>query len=188
MTSISEAWGTGGAGCFGRWVKDSFGLPAFEYELDQFTDPRGRWRTHLRTSAYQLSELAPEEARARLSTITGLRDPEDPDWSNLHWHQVGNDRLIALATDHAPRLGPVARAQSSLGSQSRRAWRPGTKQWPEPASVWNAQRSKGRQKSGAPSRPRLPRLSKEPNRIGSDSRWVTHECGKGIYESSIMRY
>jgi hypothetical protein len=29
-----------GSGSFGRWRVDSFGLPAYEYRLDQQTDPR----------------------------------------------------------------------------------------------------------------------------------------------------
>lgn len=48
---------------------DDEGLPAFEYTLDQVRDPRAEWQTRL----------------------TGP--------SRLHWHQLGNDRIIAIATN-----------------------------------------------------------------------------------------
>jgi hypothetical protein len=56
-------------GIFGRWTKDEFGLPAFRYEMDHLRDPRGTWDTQL----------------------FGM--------SNRHWHQLGNDRLTAIATN-----------------------------------------------------------------------------------------
>lgn len=60
---------TAGAGIFGRWSRDHFGLPIFEYELDQHTDPRGEWDTRLMGT------------------------------SRLHWHQLGNDRIVAIGTN-----------------------------------------------------------------------------------------
>ncbi len=48
---------------------DDGGLPAFEYTLDHVRDPRAEWDTRL----------------------TGP--------SRLHWHQLGNDRIIAIATN-----------------------------------------------------------------------------------------
>lgn len=61
---------TGGdGGIYGRWIEDDVGLPAFAYELDQRVDPRAEWDTRL----------------------TGT--------SRLHWHQLGNDRLVAVASD-----------------------------------------------------------------------------------------
>jgi hypothetical protein len=56
-------------GIFGRWIEDDAGLPAFAYELDQRVDPRAEWDTRLIGK------------------------------SRMHWHQIGNDRLIAIATD-----------------------------------------------------------------------------------------
>jgi len=56
-------------GIFGHWIKDEFGLPAYRYEMDQLRDPRGTWDTHLYGK------------------------------SNRHWHQLGNDRLTAIATN-----------------------------------------------------------------------------------------
>jgi len=56
-------------GIFGRWVADEFGLPAYRYELDHLRDPRGTWDTQM----------------------TGK--------SNRHWHQLGNDRITAIATN-----------------------------------------------------------------------------------------
>ncbi len=56
-------------GIFGHWVADEFGLPAYRYELDHVNDPRGTWDTQM----------------------TGK--------SNRHWHQVGNDRITAIAAN-----------------------------------------------------------------------------------------
>lgn len=56
-------------GVFGHWVADEFGLPAYRYELDHVNDPRGTWDTQM----------------------TGK--------SNRHWHQVGNDRITAIAAN-----------------------------------------------------------------------------------------
>lgn len=60
---------TFGAGIFGMWDVDRFGLPCFRYTLDQYADPR---------AAYPNTE--------RL-------DRRD------HWHQVGNDRVTAMASN-----------------------------------------------------------------------------------------
>ncbi len=56
-----------GSGAFGKWVIDADGLPAYQYDLDQYADPRAK---------YQNSQ--------------GL-DRRD------HWYAIGNDRLNVLA-------------------------------------------------------------------------------------------
>ena len=58
-----------GSGNLGRWFIDEHGLPAYEYELDQYNDPR---------AAYPTSE--------------GY-DRRD------HWHQIGNKRVTATASN-----------------------------------------------------------------------------------------
>ncbi len=58
-----------GSAAFGRWTLDQAGLPAYRYELDQYDDPR---------AAFPNSEGA---------------DRRD------HWHQIGNDRITALAAN-----------------------------------------------------------------------------------------
>lgn len=58
-----------GSGVFGRWIVDEYGLPAYRYEIDQHADARARYPN--------------SEARDR-------RD---------HWHQIGNDRVTALASN-----------------------------------------------------------------------------------------
>jgi len=58
-----------GSGVFGKWTLDSAGLPAFRYEADQYRDPR---------AAYPNTEKL---------------DRRD------HWHQVGNYRITALASN-----------------------------------------------------------------------------------------
>ena len=60
-----------GSGHFGEWITDEFGLPAYRYTCDQTTDPRA------------ISPVHPE-----------WRSPTD------HTHQVGNDRLIAAASNY----------------------------------------------------------------------------------------
>ena len=60
-----------GSGNFGRWIEDEFGLPAFQYTANQTTDP------HAGTDV-QPGILAPTE----------------------HIHQVGNDRITALASNY----------------------------------------------------------------------------------------
>ncbi len=56
-----------GSGNFGKWIVDGYGLPAYEYTMDQQTDPR---------ALFWNSENIPR------------RD---------HWHQIGNNRILALA-------------------------------------------------------------------------------------------
>jgi hypothetical protein len=61
-----------GSGYFGAWFTDEFGLPAYQYACDQTTDPRAR------TPVTPGSVLDPTE----------------------HIHQVGNDRIVALASNN----------------------------------------------------------------------------------------
>ena len=60
-----------GSGYFGEWINDKFGLPAYRYTCDQINDPKA---------------------------IT----PMNEEWrSNTeHLHQVGNDRLVAVASNY----------------------------------------------------------------------------------------
>jgi hypothetical protein len=58
-----------GSGAFGRWILDAAGLPAYRYELDQYQDSRAHYPN------------------------TEGRDRHD------HWHQIGNDRITALASN-----------------------------------------------------------------------------------------
>ncbi|MFW9952289.1 MAG: hypothetical protein ACFFKA_19385, partial [Candidatus Thorarchaeota archaeon] len=60
-----------GSGYFGEWVKDEFGLPAYRYTCDQINDPKA---------------------------IT----PMNEKWrsNKEHLHQVGNDRLVAVASNY----------------------------------------------------------------------------------------
>ena len=60
-----------GSGHFGRWTEDEFGLPAFEYTCNHITDP-------LASSPIKPGILRPNE----------------------HVHQVGNDRITALASNY----------------------------------------------------------------------------------------
>jgi hypothetical protein len=59
-----------GAGVFGRWVVDRFGLPAYEYTMDETTDPRAVWNP----------AVAPR--------------------TNLMWFVLGNKRVVATASNH----------------------------------------------------------------------------------------
>lgn len=59
-----------GSGYFGEWIEDDFGLPAYRYTCDQVHDPAA------------VSPVNP-----------ALRHPRD------HTHQVGNDRLVAAASN-----------------------------------------------------------------------------------------
>ena len=59
-----------GSGHFGKWTEDEFGLPAFHYTCEQITDPK-----------------------AVTSVSPGILAP------NEHIHQVGNDRIVALASN-----------------------------------------------------------------------------------------
>jgi hypothetical protein len=60
-----------GSGYFGKWFEDEFGLPAYRYTCDQINDPKA---------------------------IT----PMNEIWHSKtnHWHQVGNDRLVAVASNY----------------------------------------------------------------------------------------
>src|SRR5438270_8367142 len=60
-----------GSGYFGEWINDEFGLPAFHYTCDQAHDPKA------------VTEVNP-----------GILSPTE------HIHQVGNDRLIAIASNY----------------------------------------------------------------------------------------
>jgi hypothetical protein len=87
-TMLPRAWGTAsqnparppavsdptkvyGSGYFGQWIQDEFGLPAFHYTCDQRKDPK-----------------AVTEVNAGILTPTE------------HIHQVGNDRLVAIASNY----------------------------------------------------------------------------------------
>ncbi|MAS37439.1 MAG: hypothetical protein CL610_25795 [Anaerolineaceae bacterium] len=58
-----------GSGAYGHWILDDNNLPAYQYEMNQFEDDR---------AAYSVSEGA---------------------FRRDHWHQVGNERLNALASN-----------------------------------------------------------------------------------------
>jgi hypothetical protein len=58
-----------GSGIFGRWQLDANSLPCYQYELDQYADPR-----------------------AFFPNSAGI-DRRD------HWHQIGNDRITGLASN-----------------------------------------------------------------------------------------
>jgi len=60
-----------GSGYFGNWIEDEFGLPAFHYTCDQIHDPKA------------VTEVNP-----------GILGPTE------HIHQVGNDRLVAIASNY----------------------------------------------------------------------------------------
>ncbi len=60
-----------GSSNFGAWIEDEFGLPAFQYTCNQTTDPRA-------ATQVQPGVLTPTE----------------------HVHQVGNDRITALASNY----------------------------------------------------------------------------------------
>ena len=60
-----------GAGHFGDWITDQFGLPAYRYTCDQRSDPKARTPVH-------------KEWRAETD----------------HTHQVGNDRLVAAVSNY----------------------------------------------------------------------------------------
>ena len=59
-----------GSGYFGEWIKDEFGVPAYHYTCDQTTDPKAVTPGHVWPSATD------------------------------HIHQVGNDRLVAAASNY----------------------------------------------------------------------------------------
>jgi len=60
-----------GSGYFGRWIKDEFGLPAFNYTCDQIHD-----------------------TKAKTDVNPGILAPTE------HIHQVGNDRVVAIASNY----------------------------------------------------------------------------------------
>ena len=60
-----------GSGYFGEWIEDEFGLPAFHYTCDQINDPKA------------ITQVNP-----------GLLS------STEHLHQVGNDRIVAIASNY----------------------------------------------------------------------------------------
>ena len=60
-----------GSGHFGEWIEDQFGLPAYRYVCDQTTDPKAV------TPVYKVWRSATD-----------------------HTHQVGNDRVIAAASNY----------------------------------------------------------------------------------------
>src|SRR5947208_11266405 len=62
---------TYGSGYFGHWIEDEFGLPAFAYTCDQIKDPKA------------VTQVNP-----------GILS------STEHIHQVGNDRIIAIASNY----------------------------------------------------------------------------------------
>ncbi|MHA2295809.1 MAG: GH36-type glycosyl hydrolase domain-containing protein [Candidatus Hodarchaeales archaeon] len=60
-----------GSGYFGEWIEDEYGLPAYRYTCDQINDPK-----------------------AITPVIEGWRSETD------HVHQVGNDRLVGVASNY----------------------------------------------------------------------------------------
>src|SRR6185369_13368887 len=58
-----------GSGHFGTWIEDEFGLPAYRYTINQTTDSRA------------VTDVQPG--------VLGRTE---------HIHQVGNDRVIAIAS------------------------------------------------------------------------------------------
>ncbi len=59
-----------GAGVFGEWITDRFGVPAYEYTLDETSDPRGEW------------------------------DPLVAPKTRKMWFHLGNQRIVATAYNH----------------------------------------------------------------------------------------
>ncbi len=60
-----------GSGHFGKWITDSFGLPAYQYTCNQITDPKA---------------VSPVDKAWRSAAD--------------HTHQVGNDRLVAAVSNY----------------------------------------------------------------------------------------
>ncbi len=60
-----------GSGYFGEWIEDEFGLPAYRYTCDQINDPKA---------------ISPVNEIWRIKTE--------------HLHQVGNDRLVGVASNY----------------------------------------------------------------------------------------
>lgn len=70
MDTVRNGQQANGSGYFGEWVFDEHGLPAYDYTCNQLVDERAKTLTNPR-----------------------LRDPRE------HFHQVGNDRLVAIASN-----------------------------------------------------------------------------------------
>ncbi|MDH4213938.1 MAG: hypothetical protein OEV85_08455, partial [Candidatus Thorarchaeota archaeon] len=70
MILISEK--TFGSGYFGEWIDDDFGLPAYRYTCNQNSDPKAN--THFERDLWRIR--------------------------TEHLHQVGNDRLVGVASNH----------------------------------------------------------------------------------------
>jgi hypothetical protein len=66
--NVADAYGSG---YFGKWVRDSFGMPAYDYTCNQITD-----------------------AKAVSPVDKAWRSPTD------HTHQVGNDRLVVAVSNY----------------------------------------------------------------------------------------
>jgi hypothetical protein len=60
-----------GSGYFGEWIEDEFGLPAYRYTCDQVNDPKA------------------------ISPVNEFWRPKTE-----HLHQVGNDRLVGVASNY----------------------------------------------------------------------------------------
>jgi hypothetical protein len=71
MRAMKESAKSFGSGHFGEWFEDEFGLPAYHYTCDQINDPKA---------------VTPMNETWRSKTD--------------HIHQVGNDRLVAVASNY----------------------------------------------------------------------------------------
>ena len=71
IPSGGDAANAYGSGHFGKWIRDSFDLPAYQYTCDQITDPKA---------------VSPVDRAWRPVTD--------------HTHQVGNGRLVAVASNY----------------------------------------------------------------------------------------
>ena len=71
LPSEGEADKAYGSGHFGKWISDSFGLPAYQYTCNQIKDPKA---------------VSPVDK--------AWRSPTD------HTHQVGNNRLVAAVSNY----------------------------------------------------------------------------------------
>jgi len=71
LRSQGNAASTYGSGHFGKWISDPFGLPAYQYTCNQFTDPKA---------------VSPANK--------AWRSPTE------HTHQLGNNRLVAVVSNY----------------------------------------------------------------------------------------
>jgi hypothetical protein len=71
QNSVASTSKAYGSGYFGNWIEDEFGLPAFAYTCDQTKDPKA------------VTQVNP-----------GILS------STEHIHQVGNDRIVAIASNY----------------------------------------------------------------------------------------